>query len=165
MEITSLEMEITMPLFTILEAPVLLVYIHSSQGKMIASIVLKTGHPCPNIPLFSEIRISWRIKPLQACNKCNGRVDMMLGVGEVGLLDVIWLCRSTDYGATFTPIEQQLDSADRNPSLWLRFYVSPINRNMVHVPLESPRFTHSLFLVIACADCLPACYFAEDILL
>ena len=80
MEITSLEMEITMPLFTILEAPVLLVYSHSSQGKMIASIVLKTGHPCPNIPLFSAIRISWRIKPLQACN-INGRVDVMLGVG------------------------------------------------------------------------------------
>lgn len=39
--------------------------------------------------------------------------------------------RSTDYGASFTPIETQVDNENSNPSLWASIYVSPIHPQKV----------------------------------
>ncbi|KAL5471539.1 hypothetical protein EMCRGX_G029663 [Ephydatia muelleri] len=44
------------------------------------------------------------------------------------------LYRSANYGATFTNIESQLDSADRNPLLWPYFYTSTTNNNFLAFP-------------------------------
>ncbi|KAL5471537.1 hypothetical protein EMCRGX_G029661 [Ephydatia muelleri] len=44
------------------------------------------------------------------------------------------LYRSSNYGATFTNIESQLDPSDRNPLLWPYFYTSTTNNNFLAFP-------------------------------
>ena len=43
--------------------------------------------------------------------------------------------RSTNYGTSFTKINNQLDPTSRNLLLWPGFHVSPINKNMVCSPV------------------------------
>ena len=39
--------------------------------------------------------------------------------------------RSLDYGASFTNIEANLDPSVSDPILWLGYYISDFNKNMV----------------------------------